>query len=141
MNERELRRALERELHDGPQQQLVALAVGLQLARQLADSDPPALPAYLDELTRNVHDALDELRAIAARIYPALLLDGGLTEALRTVAPVEADAVARYPADVEAEVYFRCLDAVERATEPVSIHLWDDGSSPQFELRAQAADR
>jgi signal transduction histidine kinase len=141
VNDYELRRALERELHDGPQQQLVALAVGLQLARQLVETDPAALPARLDELTRNVHDALDDLRALAARIYPALLLDAGLAEALRTLAPVEADELARYPADVEADVYFRCVEAVKGAAGPVSIHLWDDGRAPRFELRAQAADR
>jgi signal transduction histidine kinase len=142
VNEHELRRAFERELHDGPQQQLVALTVGLQLARQLAETDPAALPAHLDELRQNVQVALDDLRRIAARVYPAMLLDAGLVEALRAVAPVEANvSIARYPEDVEADIYFRCVDAVKHAVGPVSIYLWDDDHSPHFELRPQAAPR
>ena len=59
--EHELRRSLERALHDGPQQQLVALAVQVQLARQLAETDPAALLPLLDELAQQVHAALEDL--------------------------------------------------------------------------------
>src|ERR671934_2680017 len=85
------RRRTERELHDGVQQHLVALAVNLQVARQLADSDPDALKELLDELTRDVHEALESVRALARQIYPPLLLDLGLANALRNAA-VEAGA-------------------------------------------------
>src|SRR5438876_4805643 len=78
------RRRIERDLHDGVQQHLVALAVNLQLARQLADSDPEALRSLLDDLTRDVHEALESVRALARQVYPPLLLDRGLAEALRS---------------------------------------------------------
>ena len=67
------RRRTERSLHDGVQQHLVALAVNLQLARQLVDTNPAALPALLDELSRDVHDALESARVLASEIYPPLL--------------------------------------------------------------------
>ncbi len=116
------RAAFERALHDGVQQHLVALAVNLQLARQLLASDPPALAALLDDLGRDVHDALESVRLLAQRIYPPLLHDRGLVEALRAAADaaalparVDADDVPRYPPEVEAAAYLGCLEALENA--------------------------
>ena len=109
------RRGIERDLHDGAQQRLVALAVNLQLARQFADSDPAALKTLLEEIRCDVQQALDDVRQLAWRVYPSLLLDRGLVEALRAAASdaavstrVEAPALGRYPSEVEATVYFCC---------------------------------
>jgi signal transduction histidine kinase len=119
-----LRRGIERDLHDGAQQRLVALAVNVQLALQLADSDPAALKTLLEEIGRDVHEALGDVRQLAWRIYPSLLLDRGLVEALRAAASdavistrVEATAVGRYSPEVEAAVYFCCLEALQNAGE------------------------
>src|SRR5262245_32104854 len=68
------RRRIERGLHDGVQQHLIALAVSLQLARELADSDPAALKALLEDITRDVREALESVRALAHGIYPSLLI-------------------------------------------------------------------
>src|SRR5947207_4337724 len=109
------RRRTERSLHDGVQQHLVALAVNLQLARQLAESDPEALKTLLDELTRDVHEALESVRALAREVYPPLLLDRGLAEALRSAASeagaqVELETAERFPPELEAAVYFCCVE-------------------------------
>jgi hypothetical protein len=136
--EHELRRSLERALHDGPQQQLVALAVQVQLARQLAETDPATLLPLLDELAQQVHAALDDLRLFAWRVYPSLLLDGGLVDALHALAHVETDGVGRHPAALEATVYFCCAELVEGATLPASIVLRDDESALRFEVRSRA---
>jgi signal transduction histidine kinase len=116
------RRTIERELHDGPQQHLVALAVNLQLARQLAGPDPAAAKALLDEMGRDVQHALEEVRKLAHRVYPPLLEAGGLAAALRTAAvsvgvPTRIDvaADASYPPEVAGAVYFCCLEVLERA--------------------------
>jgi signal transduction histidine kinase len=116
------RRKLERDLHDGPQQHLVALAVNLQLARRLTDEDPAAAIVLLEEMQRDVQQALEETRNLAERIYPPLLEAGGLTAALRAAAvsagvPTRIDVVAglRYPPEVVGAVYFCCLDVLERA--------------------------
>jgi signal transduction histidine kinase len=117
------RRRIEHDLHDGVQQRLVALGVSLQLARRAADdgAGPSALTPLLEEIARDVQEALDDVRRLAFRVYPPLLHDRGLVEALRaatseitvptrveTAAPVE-----RYAADVEATAYFCCLRALE----------------------------
>src|SRR5436309_1484166 len=80
------RRQIERDLHDGAQQHLVALSVNLQLARRLLENDPAAAVALLDEIGRDVRTALDDVRALAYRVYPPLLLDRGLVEALLAAA-------------------------------------------------------
>ena len=116
------RRALERYLHDGPQQHLVALAVNLQLVRRLADADPVAAKALLDEMERDVQEALDETVELARRIYPPLLEAGGLAAALRAAAVsfgiptrITVAADTSYPPEVAGAVYFCCLELLERA--------------------------
>ncbi|SEF08705.1 sensor histidine kinase [Jiangella alba] len=113
------RRQIERNLHDGAQQRLVALAVKLGLARRLATGDAAAL---LEELRTDVQETLTELRELAHGIYPPLLREHGLGEALRNAAGratipvrVEADAVPRYAPEAEAAVYFCCLEALQNA--------------------------
>ena len=115
------RRQIERNLHDGAQQHLVALAVKLGLARQLVESDPTAADGLLEELRADAQTTLTELRELAHGIYPPLLMDRGLREALvaaanRSVLPAEVEAdVGRYPPDAEAAVYFCCLEAMQNA--------------------------
>jgi signal transduction histidine kinase len=118
----EARRTIERNLHDGAQQHLVALAVKLGLARQLTGSDPATAEALLEELRSDVQATLTELRALAHGIYPPLLRDRGIAEALRTAAnraaistEVAADGIGRYASEVEAAVYFCCLEGMQNA--------------------------
>jgi signal transduction histidine kinase len=135
------RQRIERDLHDGAQQHLVALAVGLRLVRDgLADGGTDAGTAeLLDELDRGVREAVDELRTLAQGIYPPLLRDAGLAEALRAVAKrspltvtVHADGLGRYPEEVEAAVYFCCLEALQNAAKHAP------GATAAVELAADA---
>ncbi|HST40641.1 MAG TPA: histidine kinase [Conexibacter sp.] len=114
------RRRIERDLHDGAQQRLVALRIELGLAQRLAREDPQACAARLAALELAVDETLEELRALAHGVYPALLVEGGLEAALRAqtarfAIPVElrADAVGRYPAAVECAVYFCVVEALQ----------------------------
>ena len=101
----ESRRQIERNLHDGAQQHLVALAVKVGLVKQLIDADRATADEMLDELRGDVQDTLDELRELAHGIYPPLLRDRGLAAALKAAAnrcrlPVELvvdEAVQRHP--------------------------------------------
>lgn len=118
----ESRRAIERNLHDGAQQHLVALAVKVGLVKALMASDPEAAAAMLDELRNDVQATLTELRELAHGIYPPLLRDRGLGEALLTAANratlptvVDAGGIGRYDTDIEAAVYFCCLEALQNA--------------------------
>jgi signal transduction histidine kinase len=141
------RRRIERGLHDGVQQHLVALAVNLQLARELAGSDPSAAKTLLEESGQDVRDALESVRALAFSIYPPLLLDLGLTEALRGAAAgaaiatrIEAETADRYSPDIEAAVYFCCLEALEYAVElggpkaRASVRVWSEHEQLLFEV-------
>jgi signal transduction histidine kinase len=134
--EHDLRREIERRLHDGPQQQLVALAVELQLADRLVDADAAELRSRLAELREHVHEALEGVRALAADIYPSLLLAGGVVEALRPLARVHASGLGRYADDVESAVYFCCVQISAAATPPVELDLRDTGVALVFDLRA-----
>ena len=118
------RRRIERDLHDGAQQHLVGLVVNLRLARELADADPAEAKALLESLGHDAKQAFEELRELAHGIYPPLLLDRGLVEALCAVAGraaigarVEASAIGRYPPQVEATVYFCCVEALQNAAK------------------------
>ena len=114
------RRKIERNLHDGAQQRLVALAVNLRLARQIAATSPDDANAMFDQLSAEIQDTLEDLRALAHGIYPPLLADRGLAEALKAAAnrspvptTVQADGLARYPQEIEAAIYFCCLEAMQ----------------------------
>ena len=118
----ESRRQIERNLHDGAQQHLVALAVKVGLVKTLMDADPETATGMLDELRGDVQVTLDTLRELAHGIYPPLLRDRGLSDALQTAAnraplptTVEADGVGRHDTDLEAAVYFCCLEAMQNA--------------------------
>ncbi|HEX6331583.1 MAG TPA: histidine kinase [Actinomycetota bacterium] len=118
------RRRLERNIHDGAQQQLVALQVKQRLAEQVAERDPAKAIELLRQLQVETGQALQDLRDLARGIYPPLLADQGLPAALEAQArkatvPVEvrSDGVGRYPPEVEATVYFCCLEAVQNAVK------------------------
>ena len=117
----ESRRRIERNLHDGAQQHLVALAVKVGLVKKLMTMDPDTATELLDELRGDVQNTLTELRELAHGIYPPLLRDRGLPEALRAAAnravqPTNVDAqVSRHSAELEAAVYFCCLEAIQNA--------------------------
>jgi signal transduction histidine kinase len=114
------RRRIERDLHDGAQQHLVALAVGIRLVRDaLAAGASAGDVELLDELDRGVRESIASLRDLAHGIYPPLLRDAGLGEALRAAAKrspldvtVRAGTLGRHPEQVEAAVYFCCLEAL-----------------------------
>jgi signal transduction histidine kinase len=116
------RREIERNLHDGAQQHLVAMAVKMRLASQMVDQDSESAKTMLEELRTDLQAAVQELRDLAHGIYPPLLMDRGLEAALsaaltRAALPTrfEAESVGRYPADLEAAVYFCCLEAIQNA--------------------------
>jgi signal transduction histidine kinase len=122
----EERRRLERNLHDGAQQELVAIKVQLSLAEDMADElegDTEPLLALLAKLRGQTGDAVDSLRDLARGIYPPLLAAEGLQTALNAQArkstldiEVVAD-VGRYSQDIEAAVYFCCLEAFQNAAK------------------------
>ena len=116
----EERRRLERNLHDGAQQHLVALKVKLGLAEMLLDRDPVKAQTTLVQLKTDADEALETLRDLARGIYPPLLADKGLTAALESQArkaavavTVHGDGIGRYSQEVEAAVYFSVLEAMQ----------------------------
>ena len=119
----EERQRIERNLHDGAQQQLVALMVQLSLLEDSA-GDPGEVRQVTGELRAGLRAALDDLRALARGIYPPLLADQGLGPALRAQVGrvplpvlIEADGVGRYPRDAEAAVYFCILEALQNTAK------------------------
>ncbi len=119
----EERRKIERNLHDGAQQRLVALSVQLGLLERLAD-DPARVQAMVTQLQGGIHDALDELRDLARGIYPPLLADKGLAVALEAQArkatvptTIGSNGIGRYPQEVEAAVYFCVLEAMQNVAK------------------------
>ena len=120
----EERRKLERNIHDGAQQQLVALTVKLRLAEGLVERDPARLRDMLRGLQGETQTALEDLRDLARGIYPPLLADQGLGAALEAQARkspvpvrVEPDGIGRYPQAVEAAVYFSVLEALQNVAK------------------------
>ena len=142
----EERRKLERNLHDGAQQQLVALAVKLRLLEQLVERDPAQARSVAAQLQGDTTEALEELRDLARGIYPPLLADKGLVAALesqarKSVVPVtvEGDGVGRYAREAEAAVYFSCLEALQNVAKYASasratITLSDGDGRLRFEV-------
>ena len=116
----EERRRIERNLHDGAQQHIVALKVKLGLAQMLAARSPEKATVMVGQLKADADEALETLRDLARGIYPPLLADKGLVAALesqarKAIVPVRvnAEAVERYAQDVEATVYFCVLEALQ----------------------------
>ena len=118
------RRRLERNIHDGAQQQLVALSVKTRLARDLTARDPAKVAEMLTQIDAEIQTALGHLRDLARGIYPPLLIDEGLGAALdaqarRSLVPttIRADGLGRYAPEVEAAVYFSCLEALQNVAK------------------------
>jgi signal transduction histidine kinase len=142
----EERRRLERNLHDGAQQQLVALAVRARLASALVGRDPAKELEMLGDLQEGLGDALETLRDLARGIYPPLLADKGLASALeaqsrKAAMPVrvETDGIGRYPQEFEAAVYFCVLEALQNASKyadasDVAVRLWQENGDLLFSV-------
>ena len=120
----EERRRLERNIHDGAQQQLVALSVKLRLADGMVERDPARTHELLGQLQAETTEALEDLRDLARGIYPPLLADKGLSAAIEAQArksrlDVEliSNGVGRFDQDVEAAVYFCCLEALQNVAK------------------------
>jgi len=151
------RARIERDLHDGAQQRLIALRVRLSLVEELLQSDPEAGAAAVVELGEEVDQTLDELRALAHGVYPSMLRDRGITEALRGVAAqspvpvrIQAFGLKRHSTDIDTAVYFTCLEALQnvikhaptatrvritlRESEVLMIDIRDDG--PGFDPKS-----
>jgi signal transduction histidine kinase len=118
------RRRLERNIHDGAQQQLVALSVMTRLAETTMDSDREGARAMVAAAQADAIGALENLRDLARGIYPPLLAEQGLAAALdaqarRSPVPVtvRADGLRRYPQEAEAAVYFCVLEALQNVAK------------------------
>ncbi|WP_222269555.1 sensor histidine kinase [Modestobacter marinus] len=118
------RRRLERDVHDGAQQHLVALAVQLRLVQAVARRDPGRATELLGQQAAAARTAVDTVQALSRGIYPAVLTERGLPAALSAAAAaspipvrVSADDVGRYPAGVEAALYFTGLEALQNAVK------------------------
>ena len=140
------RRRLERDIHDGAQQNLAALAIELRLAHDRIATDPAAAAHMLEELNAQVQTTISELRELAHGIYPPLLADGGLGPALAAAAgrsPLDVDVDVRtddrFDQNTEAAVYFCCLEALQNSAKHapganVSLRVWCDGSLLCFQV-------
>jgi signal transduction histidine kinase len=140
------RRRLERNLHDGAQQHLVAIKVKLGLAEMLASSDPEKARVTLAQLKDDADEALDTLRDLARGIYPPLLADKGLGAALESQArkatvpvTVDADGIRRYSQEVEAAVYFSVLEALQNVQKyarasVAAVRLCEEDGVLRFEV-------
>jgi signal transduction histidine kinase len=144
------RRKIERNLHDGAQQQLVALSIQLGLLEESA-GDPGSVRQLAPQLKSAVRAALDDLRDLARGIYPPLLAEQGLAAALlgqvRKVplpVSVEAEGIGRYPQDTESTVYFCALEALQNvakyaAASQVTVGLSGVGGGLQFRVTDDGA--
>ncbi|MDP8956372.1 MAG: GAF domain-containing sensor histidine kinase [Actinomycetota bacterium] len=137
----EERRRIERNIHDGAQQQLVALNVKLGLARTLAARDLNKTEELISQLQSETQDALENLRDLARGIYPPLLADKGLVAALEAQArkapvpvSVQADVIGRYDREIEAAVYFCVLEAMQNTAK------YANASRALIRLRAENGD-
>ena len=139
------RERIAQDLHDGVQQQLTALRVRLRLAAEgFGDRGETEASAVLQGFGDDVDHAIDELRALAHGIYPALLTSFGLAAALVSAGvqsgqpvTVQASNVRRCRPEVEVAVYFSCLAALDNAAKhagpvPVSVDLSDTGGALDF---------
>jgi signal transduction histidine kinase len=150
-------RRLERNIHDGAQQQLVALAVQLRLLEQTIGRDPDEARRQTGRLQQTTNDALENLRDLARGIYPPLLADKGLAAALeaqgrKAALPItlDVDGIGRYSQEAEAAVYFCGMEALQNVAKyaqasnvrlrlaevdgNLRFEVTDDG--PGFDVRA-----
>ncbi len=156
------RARIERDLHDGAQQRLIALRVRLTLIEEQLHSDPRAGAAALVALGDDMDETLDELRSLAHGVYPSMLRDRGLAQALRGVAAqsplpvrVQTFGLTRHSTEIDTAVYFTCLEALQnvvkhaptatrvrivlREDSMLTVEVRDDG--PGFDLRRAEQER
>jgi signal transduction histidine kinase len=145
------RRRLERNIHDGAQQHLVALAVKLRLTASQAKKDSNRAVQSIDELRRQTRDALETLITLAAGLNPPVLRDRGIAAALTNHAgagaiavQVQDDSVRRYPEELEAAVYFCCQEAIQNAVKHarasrVKVHLTEEDGGLAFNVADDGA--
>lgn len=143
------RRRMERDIHDGAQQQLVSMAVKLGLAKRALLDDPERAAALLDELRAETHEAVDTLRDLARGIFPPLLVEQGPVVALNTHiaklglhAEVDAGPLdqLRLAPEVEAAIYFVLREALQNASKhapgaPLAVRMSADDGYLRFTLR------
>nr|WP_240918084.1 histidine kinase [Phycicoccus sp. HDW14] len=147
------RRSIERDLHDGAQQRLTSLAVDIGRLSRSIDTDPERAREIAHGLQGQLEAAIRELRDLAHGIYPAVLAERGLAGALpaasrRTTLAcvVDVDALRhRYPSDVEAAVYFCCLEAMQNADRHsagslITVLVTDDARDGEEALRFRVTD-
>ena len=140
------RKRLERNIHDGAQQHLVALAVKLRLAKTLVRADATKAAAMLSELRGETSEALETLRDLARGIYPPVLEEQGLAAALHAQVyrsgmrvTIEAEGLPRHQIETEAAIYFCCLEALQNAAKyaeasTVVVQLREDGDELAFSI-------
>jgi signal transduction histidine kinase len=141
------RRALERDLHDGAQQQLTAVLVKLALVGELLPQGS-ATQVQLAGIECELTQTLEELRRLAHGIYPVPLAEVGIVGALEAVAKrsggtvdVIGHGIGRYPPEFESAVYYCCLEALQNATKHggpgigIAIQLRQSGAELRFEVR------
>jgi signal transduction histidine kinase len=137
------RRALERALHDGVQQHLVALAVDLRRLAGLVEDQPAAAKELLDEMAANLREALVEATALAEEVYPALLEGRGLATSLRSAAEragitlvIHVAIRASYPPEIIAAVYWSCVEALASALpgSQATVSVQDADGALTFEV-------
>ena len=145
------RQRIERDLHDGAQQSLVALRIRLQLAGELLHESPARAEELLSALDIEVDRALEQVRSLARGVYPSLLADRGLRDALAAVAlrnpvrtTIDMDGIGRYAPEIETAIYFCCLEAMQNAMKhaigvtTISVSL-AVGELLRFEVRDDGA--
>ncbi|MGO9975624.1 MAG: sensor histidine kinase [Solirubrobacteraceae bacterium] len=142
------RRRIERDLHDGIQQDVLVLRIGLDTIAETITHEPERAGELLGAAARQMDDLLDELRSLARGIYPAVLERHGIVEALgsatrRSEAPasVQGGQIGRYPEEVEVAVYFCCLEALQNVAKhagtgpPAAVRVWQQGQRLCFSVR------
>jgi len=143
------RARIERDLHDGAQQRLVALSIRLGLAEELLKTDPGAGVQEIHELGFEAELAIEELRSLAHGVYPPLLTDRGLSDALRSVAaqaPMRVHlvtvGVTRHPIAIESAVYFTCVEALQNALKHAggATGVWIKLNQARDTLRFEVRD-
>jgi signal transduction histidine kinase len=146
------RQRIEHSLHDGAQQHLVGMRIRLELAAEAISEDPLRGMHMLDEIGRQMDETLEDVRSLAKGVYPPLLPEHGLGEAIRSVnrrspwpASLDVARIRRYPPETEAAVYFCCLEALQNITKHAgqavggAIHLWEEGRQLHFEVSDEGA--
>ena len=147
----EERRRVERDLHDGAQQRLVALTMSLRLVRGRMETDPRGAAVLLDEAMEELGEATRELRELARGIHPAVLSDRGLEAAVSGLAdrsPVPVEIVEtpsrRLPAPIESASYFVVAEALTNVAryaqaESVQVRMAQSDGLVEVEIRDDGA--